>query len=118
MGDDEQIVGDYSYASPELRRGATCFQSTDIFSLGVILFELFHNCTTNREKYLRELRRRVLPSELLLNHSTVASLILWLMSPDPSERPTAAKILECKLFEERRLLEHVVIPKKTIRRLG
>jgi len=75
--DDEQIVGDYSYASPELRRGATCFQSTDIFSLGVILFELFHNCTTNREKYLRELRRRVLPSELLLNHSTVVSIFIY-----------------------------------------
>jgi len=114
--DKSGIVTTYAYASPELRRGAQCDQSTDIFSIGVILFELFCVCTpSSRDRTFKDLRRRVLPATVLLNYPTVAAVVLWLISPDPPERPNVPKILESKLFDNYKAVpEHVVIAKKEL----
>lgn len=106
--------GDYTYASPEQRRGAHCSQSTDIYSLGIILFALFHDCRHNQERAFKELRRRVLPSDLLLSYPNVASIILWLMSPEPDDRPSATTVLNSKLFKNKTHPEHVFIPRKDL----
>jgi len=78
------------------------------------LFALFHDCRLNPERAFKELRRRVLPSDLLLSHPNVASIILWLMSPEPDERPSASTVLNSKLFKNKAHPEHVFIPKKDL----
>lgn len=91
-------VGTSTYASPEqLHGGAECDEKSDIYSLGIILFEMFMIFGTQMERVvmLSELRtKRELPDELLTAElSKEAATILFMTAPDPKDRPTAASLL-------------------------
>ncbi|KAJ0964822.1 hypothetical protein J5N97_025960 [Dioscorea zingiberensis] len=77
------------YTSPEEADGCACSFASDVYRLGVLLFELFCMFITLDEKLrtMANLRHRVLPPQMLLKWPKVASFCLWLLHPQPNNRP-------------------------------
>ncbi|KAL7314651.1 hypothetical protein PS15m_006194 [Mucor circinelloides] len=95
-------VGTRTYASPEqLAIPAQAYdEKVDIYSLGIILFELFQPFTTGMERAdsLDKLKRGIFPNGFLEMYPKVSALILWMMDHKPDHRPTAHQLLEFELF--------------------
>ncbi|KAL8166195.1 hypothetical protein V2J09_007694 [Rumex salicifolius] len=92
------------YTSPEEIAGAPSSCASDIYRLGVLLFELYCTFSSAEEKSstMSSLRHRVLPPHLLLKWPKEASFCLWLLHPDPSSRPKMGELLQsCFLNEPR-----------------
>ncbi|KAG7383803.1 hypothetical protein PHYPSEUDO_003286 [Phytophthora pseudosyringae] len=99
-------VGTPLYSSPEQTQGhQTCAAPSDVYSLGVLLCELFCTFTTQMERYvvLNNVRKGQLPLALLDEHPQIAELICTMVQEDPQLRPTCADILECGIFEHQKL---------------
>ncbi|KAK7324571.1 hypothetical protein VNO77_28244 [Canavalia gladiata] len=92
------------YTSPEEIAGAPSSCASDVYRLGVLLFELFCPLSSRDEKSrtMSSLRHRVLPPQLLLKWPKEASFCLWLLHPDPSSRPTLGELLESEFLNEQR----------------
>ncbi|KAH9609206.1 hypothetical protein KSS87_002242 [Heliosperma pusillum] len=92
------------YTTPEEIAGAPCSCASDIYRLGVLLFELF--CTfssmEDKSRTMSSLRHRVLPPQLLLKCPKEASFCLWLLHPDPSSRPKTSELLQSEFLNEPR----------------
>lgn len=90
------------YASPEEMIDGTCSYASDIYSLGVLLFQLF--CPFNSwEECLRlmsGLRHRILPPRLLSEQPKVAAFCLWMLHPDPDSRPKTSEVLQSEILYE------------------
>lgn len=74
---------------------------SDIYSLGIIFFELFHPFATDSERInvLMNLRNKgVFPEEFLRRWPKEAAFILWMTNEDPDKRPTAQQVLEFELL--------------------
>ncbi|KAF5949732.1 hypothetical protein HYC85_011725 [Camellia sinensis] len=92
------------YSSPEEVSGAPSSCASDIYRLGVFLFELFCTFSSAEEKSstMSSLRHRVLPPQLLLKCPREASFCLWLLHPDPSSRPKMSELLQSEFLNEPR----------------
>ncbi|MFH2009796.1 MAG: serine/threonine-protein kinase [bacterium] len=110
-----EIFGTPPYMSPEQAKGEQVDERTDIYSLGVLAFELF----TGRTPFVYKLLPQMLtahmeeppprPSSLLpieippLSH-TLEEVILRCLAKTPAERPASAReildVLEAELAEE------------------
>ncbi|KAJ4976424.1 hypothetical protein NE237_001530 [Protea cynaroides] len=92
------------YNSPEEVAGASISFSSDIYRLGVVLFELFCPFSSMEEKLriMSNLRHRVLPPQLLLKWPKEASFCLWLLHPQPSTRPKMSDLLQSNFLNEPR----------------
>ncbi|CAM9003843.1 unnamed protein product [Rhodiola kirilowii] len=92
------------YISPEEVAGALSSTASDVFRLGVLLFELFCPCTSRDEKctIMSSMRHRVLPPQFLLRWPKEVSFCLWLLHPDPASRPHTGELLESEFFNEAR----------------
>lgn len=98
--DNTAGVGTSSYASPEQINGSDYDSSSDVYSLGIILFELCYPMRTGMERFkvFEGIRRKssIFPDKW---HSAVAnkfpslhSLLVCMLSHDPKERPTASEV--------------------------
>ncbi|KAG6604612.1 PEK protein kinase [Phytophthora cinnamomi] len=99
-------VGTPLYSSPEQTHGhQTCAAPSDVFSLGVLLCELFCTFTTQMERYvvLSNARKGQLPPSLLDEHPQIAELICAMVQEDPLLRPTCADIMDCGIFQHQKL---------------
>lgn len=114
-GDITSGVGTAMYASPEQTAGGDYDESTDVYSMGVILFEMCHPAfatAMERVKVLNILRealvlpehwRNDLGDENCVNGTTadsgvtalqnIGDLILKMIHKDPSCRPNAASVV-------------------------
>lgn len=95
-------IGTAGYASPEQLRKDVYDEKTDIYSLGIILLELYHPFVTRMEraKVIDGLRtRRLLPMAFLKKYPDVGRIILWLTEENPANRPSAAELLRCPFLE-------------------
>lgn len=103
------------YGSPEQRLGAPASQKSDVYFLGILLFLLFHPSSNHaeQEQALMGLHRRLLPPNFLLQNPSEAAIILWLMSPEPEDRPVASEILNNHLLQS----SVVVIPRNKYEKL-
>ncbi|CAI0378546.1 unnamed protein product [Linum tenue] len=90
------------YTSPEEAAGSTSSIASDIYRLGVLLFELFCPVSSREEKSrtMSSLRHRVLPPQLLLRWPKAASYCLWLLHPEPSSRPSVSDVLQSEFLVE------------------
>lgn len=91
-------VGTELYTAPESETGGVYTQKVDIYSLGVIFFEMSYPCKTKMER-ARNLGNIRLPDiklpqdfESFLSHQQV-HLVKWLLHHDPSKRPTSVDLL-------------------------
>ncbi|CAJ1950360.1 unnamed protein product [Sphenostylis stenocarpa] len=86
------------YFSPEMLNDGVCTMSSNIYSLGVLLFELLCNIES-WEAYstaMLELCHRILPPKFLAENPMEAGFCLWLLHPDQSSRPNARSCYHSK----------------------
>ncbi|KAI8829786.1 kinase-like domain-containing protein, partial [Chytriomyces cf. hyalinus JEL632] len=91
--------GTFFYMAPELLDRQVYTSKSDIYSLGVILLELFHTFSTEMERIvsLTELKRNPQYLSQLSDNSSippdVSILLNKLLSINPNDRPSALDIL-------------------------
>ncbi|KAL8165926.1 UNVERIFIED_CONTAM: hypothetical protein K2H54_056807 [Gekko kuhli] len=86
-------VGTKLYMSPEQVYGKTYSHKVDIFSLGLILFELLYPFTTQMErvKTLSEVRSLTFPLLFIQKYAQEHAMVKHMLSPRPTDRPEAAE---------------------------
>ncbi|XP_035745116.1 eukaryotic translation initiation factor 2-alpha kinase 1, partial [Egretta garzetta] len=100
-------VGTCLYASPEQLQGSHYDFKSDMYSMGVILLELFQPFGTEMEraKVLTHLRNGQIPHTFYKKWPIQAKYVKLLTSQRSTERPTAAQLRESELFHT---AEHVI----------
>ncbi|MCO5571335.1 hypothetical protein L7F22_025073 [Adiantum nelumboides] len=89
-------VGTYFYTAPEVGQGWPLIdEKADMYSLGVILFELWHPFKTAMERFvvLNELKNKGVPVLWQRDNPQQAALVQSLMSESPTDRPSAMNVL-------------------------
>ncbi|KAK3272557.1 hypothetical protein CYMTET_19157 [Cymbomonas tetramitiformis] len=98
------------YAAPEVEKSLPHDSKLDLYSLGIIAFELLHPFTTGMERItvINGLRHsHAVPAELSSRHPAECRLIDLLLQPSPSLRPSAAEVLKSDLLPPRVGDEHL-----------
>ncbi|TFK10059.1 alpha/beta hydrolase domain-containing protein 13 [Platysternon megacephalum] len=95
-------VGTKLYMSPEQIYGNTYSHKVDIFSLGLILFELLYPFNTQMERVrtLSDVRSLKFPPLFTQKYAQEYTMVKHMLSPSPTERPEAEDIIENPLFED------------------
>jgi serine/threonine protein kinase len=90
-------VGTYLYAAPEVRNGKHYDDKADVYSLGVVLVEIFHSFSTGMEraKVLGNLREGIFPPDFCLDNPVAFDLAQRMLVMDPpGARPSCFEILQ------------------------
>ncbi|XP_043248351.1 eukaryotic translation initiation factor 2-alpha kinase isoform X1 [Colletes gigas] len=87
-------VGTHLYMSPEQMKGQCYNYKVDIYSLGIILFELLIPFVTEMERIttLINLRKSLFPKDFDANHPAEYNLLKMMLDENPSNRPTTLGI--------------------------
>ncbi|KAB0359522.1 hypothetical protein FD754_003678 [Muntiacus muntjak] len=95
-------VGTKLYMSPEQIHGSSYSHKVDIFSLGLILFELLYPFSTQMERVriLTDVRDLKFPPLFTQKYPREYAMVQDMLSPSPTERPEAASIIENAIFED------------------
>ena len=91
-------IGTSQYAAPEQLKNTNYDNKVDIYSLGLILLELFFAFSTRMEKQETQdnLRnKRIIPKFISERFPQIGELILLMTEPEASKRPN---ILNCRLL--------------------
>ncbi|PRP82937.1 eukaryotic translation initiation factor 2-alpha kinase 4 isoform 1 [Planoprotostelium fungivorum] len=89
-------VGTPFYTSPEQESRREYDQKVDVYSLGIIFFEMCYSFSTGMERVLtlNALRNTLtFPRNFEKNHTHEAEVIKLLLATEPTERPTAHQFL-------------------------
>ena len=94
------LYGTYTYNAPETLTDNNYSIYSDIYSLGIIMFELLNNFKTIMEKNvtINELKTKKEFSDSLYNYKTECDFILKLLDDIPYERSDTNDILKIKLL--------------------
>ncbi|KAI9269865.1 kinase-like domain-containing protein [Sporodiniella umbellata] len=88
-------VGTRTYAAPEQLSGTTYDEKADIYSLGIILFELFQPFTTGMERayILNDLKyENKVPEAFKQSYPKETEWVHLMMQPNPCHRPSALEL--------------------------
>ncbi|XP_006899011.1 PREDICTED: eukaryotic translation initiation factor 2-alpha kinase 3 [Elephantulus edwardii] len=105
-------VGTKLYMSPEQINGNSYSHKVDIFSLGLILFELLYPFSTQMERVrtLSDVRNLKFPQLFTQKYPQEYVMVQHMLSLSPVERPEATDIIENAVFED------LELPGKTVLR--
>lgn len=94
-------VGTFLYAAPEVSGGNSYNEKCDIFSLGVVMVEMWSQFSTGMERadVLQRLHTGQLPPQWSTENPVVAKLVRDMVAREPASRPSCAQIL-ARLIEE------------------
>jgi len=94
-------IGTLLYASPEQLSENFYDYKSDIFSLGLVLFELMNPFNTQMEKNLKfqELKKGIVPHDFSSSEPDLSKLILRMCDQDAKNRPNSKEIIELLLQE-------------------
>ncbi|XP_060103856.1 eukaryotic translation initiation factor 2-alpha kinase 3 [Heteronotia binoei] len=108
-------VGTKLYMSPEQVYGKTYSHKVDIFSLGLILFELLYPFTTQMERVrtLSEVRSLTFPPLFIQKYAQEHTMVKHMLSPRPTDRPEAAEVIDNALFEDLELSAKPVLRQRS-----
>ncbi|OHT12927.1 AGC family protein kinase [Tritrichomonas foetus] len=98
-----QELGTPPYASPHQMHGGKSKTYDDIYSLGIITFELFMVFQTGMERArsINELKTsHTLPTSFTQRYPELTQLILSMTDSDARKRPSAANIARNRIFNE------------------
>ncbi|KAL4435382.1 hypothetical protein ABPG74_022865 [Tetrahymena malaccensis] len=105
-------VGTGVYRAPEQENTSSYCTKADMYSLGIIIFEMWYPLPTFMEKYqtLKEIREKnQLPSDFDLkvgkDGKEIRDILSKLLDPDPNKRYSAEELL--KTLEDEQYLEHL-----------
>ncbi|XP_034050475.1 eukaryotic translation initiation factor 2-alpha kinase 1 isoform X2 [Thalassophryne amazonica] len=101
-------VGTFVYAAPEQLNGSSYDSKSDMYSIGILAFELFQPFGTEMERVLTlgDLRERKIPNSFCQRWPLLAKHIIKLTNKEPSVRPTATQLLQTELFGSKDLVIH------------
>jgi serine/threonine-protein kinase len=99
-----EIAGTPAYMAPEQLVGGVVSVQTDLFSLGLILYELFTGIRVFPVASLRERQQATEPADAVVTSGTgrgidaaLEALIVECLQSDPSKRPSSARAIAAAL---------------------
>ncbi|XP_051273712.1 eukaryotic translation initiation factor 2-alpha kinase 1 isoform X1 [Dicentrarchus labrax] len=101
-------VGTFVYAAPEQLMGSHYDSKSDMYSIGVLAFELFQPFGTEMERIrtLEDLREGKIPDSFSQRWPVLTKYITQLTSTEPGVRPTASQLLQSELFCSKDIVIH------------
>lgn len=95
-------VGTTTYAAPEQLAGDLYDAKADMYSFGIVIYELWTPFTTamERARQIKLLREHHVPNEFILKHSEIGKLVTSLLDHDPGVRPSSTDLFENDFFEK------------------
>ncbi|CAI9262251.1 unnamed protein product [Lactuca saligna] len=90
------------YTSPEEAAGGPTSCSSDVYRLGVLLFELYCPCSSPEEKNatMSTLKHRLFPPQFHCKWPKEAFFSMRLLHPDPASRPKIHEVLQSEFLSE------------------
>lgn len=90
------FCGTYEYMAPELVAKSTYNYKVDIWSLGILLYELFHSEAPYKGRTLEDIKVSITRESIHFNPSIqpeLKDLITFILKKDPEQRPEISTIL-------------------------
>ncbi|CAH0596457.1 unnamed protein product [Chrysodeixis includens] len=106
-------VGTHLYMSPEQLLGRPYSYKVDIYSLGLILFELLQPFATEAERVacLLKLRNSLYPEQFTQSYPQETEVLKLMLSEDPCQRPTATGVrARAPLYQLTNPEHHFILP--------
>eukprot|EP01091_Cochliopodium_minus_P020231 TRINITY_DN8775_c0_g1_i1.p1 TRINITY_DN8775_c0_g1~~TRINITY_DN8775_c0_g1_i1.p1 ORF type:complete len:662 (-),score=227.27 TRINITY_DN8775_c0_g1_i1:124-2109(-) len=99
-------LGTECYIAPELS-SQSYGQKSDVYSLGIIFFELYNIFSTKMDRNIKikNLSKRILPTEMLEKYPRASAIILSMISFDPKDRKSVSEIFDDELFKKKDSLD-------------
>ena len=99
----QTFCGTYEYMAPEIFRSEGYNSAVDIWSLGILLFELFHGFSPFSGSSVVQIYKNIMEHKLAFKeglHPHVAALVRRILQLNPTKRPSVADILQDKCLTE------------------
>jgi len=95
-------VGSPLYCSPEQLKGQHYDEKVDVFSMGVLLYEMFNVFGTQMERaqQIGLLRSGIVENTVQAKYPALSNLVLLLVAHDPGHRPAVKDILRHELLKQ------------------
>ena len=100
---DKDVFGTFNYSAPEIEQGLGYDNTIDIYSAGIIFYELFEDFQTEHERFMKikGLRANKMNFEFQNNYPLISSIISKMIASDPSHRFSSAnEILSSENWKE------------------